>query len=365
METALHHICQGLLARGHQVTALVAAAGSRGSREPLIPEAPAAAGRLIRAGSLAVLFSQPLAPSMPFLLRRELAGWRPDIVHLHLPNPGACAACLALLPRRLDRGRGPALAIWYHADITRQRVGGFLVRPLVKNCLARAAGIAVSSVALRRHSPLLAPWRDKVEVIPFGIAPDEWQGVASTNDGAFLFVGRLVYYKGLPLLLEAARRLPGAELAIVGDGPLRRKLESQTRGSGLQGRVRFTGELSGAELRAEMGRARALVLPSAWASETFGLVQLEAMAAGLPVISTGLPTGVAEVNVDGVTGRVVPPGDVEALTAALAELLEHSERGRAWGEAGRRRVRQEFSRSTMVAGLEAWYESLSAAVVGR
>ena len=82
------------------------------------------------------------------------------------------------------------------------------------------------------------------------------------------------------------------------------------------------------------------------------------MAAGLPVISTGLPTGVAEVNIDGETGRVVAPGDVEALTAALAEVLSDTEQARAWGDAGRRRVRESFTHDGMVTALERWYESL-------
>jgi glycosyltransferase involved in cell wall biosynthesis len=107
-----------------------------------------------------------------------------------------------------------------------------------------------------------------------------------------------------------------------------------------------------------MGHARALVLPSVQASETFGLVQLEAMAAGLPVISTGLPTGVAEVNVDGQTGRVVAPGDVAGLAVALRELLADPARGRNWGEAGRRRLCEHYRRDRMAARLERWYAGL-------
>ena len=358
METVLRHLCEGLLERGHEVTALVAGGDVGDFSEPLGPTACGATGRLVRAGAVAVLNSQPVTPTLPILLHRELSRLRPDVVHLHLPNPGACAACLAMLPRRRRVGTVPRFAVWYHADITRQRFGEFLVRPLVAACLNRAAGISVSSTALRRHSPRLSRWRDKVTVIPFGIALEEWESVHSGATGPFLFVGRLVYYKGLSLLLQAIGRVPGAELVIVGSGPLLRNLMEQVERDSLYDRVKFVGELSDTQLRHTMSTTRALILPSVLQSETFGLVQLEAMAAGLPVISTALPTGVAEVNLDGETGRVVTPADVDALTTALVELQNDTALARKWGESGRRRVRERFTREIMVARLEEWYASL-------
>jgi rhamnosyl/mannosyltransferase len=356
METVLRHMCEGLLDRGHEVSALVAGSGAEDRWEPLLGPRTGRRGRLLRAGSLGVLNSQPLTPTLPVLLRRELARLRPEIVQLHLPHPVACAACLALL----SGGDETRLVVWYHADITRQRLGRRLVQPLVQACLDRADGIATSSTALARQSPLLQRWQSKLQVIPFGIDPREWEPGREAVEGPFLFIGRLVYYKGVSLLLEAIRDLPAAELVIVGDGPLRGELETQARRNGLLGRVRFTGDLPDKELRQEVRRARALVLPSVQPSETFGLVQLEAMAAGLPVISTRLPTGVAEVNLDGVTGRVVPPGEVGALANVLAEVLAHPAQARRWGEAGRRRVRERYTRDTMVTRLESWYAFLVA-----
>jgi len=357
METVLRHLCEGMLARGHSVSALVAGTDRADRVEQLGPIATGASGRLLRAGSLAVISSQPLTPTLPSLLRRELLTFQPHILHLHLPNPIACAVCLALLPKNPAR-RGPRLAVWYHADITRQRFGGSLVQPLVKACLTRAAGVCVSSDALRDHSQLLSRYREKVDVIPFGIDTEEWEAVRTSAQGPFLFVGRLVYYKGLSLLLRAMAGVPEAELVIVGSGPLRNELIAQSKRENLQGRVHFAGELADDHLRDTMSTARALILPSTQRSEAFGLVQLEAMAAGLPVISTSLPTGIAEVNVDGVTGRIVPPADVEALVAAITELQVNPALVRNWGESGRRHVRERFERENMIEKLETWYSSL-------
>lgn len=351
METVLRHMCESLLARGHEVTAVVASHRRRGGVAGLPNPAGGAPGRLVRAGTVATVNGQPLAPALGRRLRAEIARGRPDIVVLHLPHPLACLAALAACPAG---GRAPRLAVWHHADITRQRLGARLVGPLVRACLRRASGVAVSSASLRDSSPALAAVRDRVRVIPFGIAPQEWAGVRPDRDGAFLFVGRLVYYKGLALLLEALRAVPEARLVIVGAGPLRRRLERRARDAGLAGRVRFAGELDDDALRAEMGRSRALVLPSDRPSETFGLVQLEAMAAGLPVVSTRLPTGVAEVNRDGETGLVVDPGDAAALGEALARLWARPGEGARLGEAGRERVRAHYDRASMAAGLEAW-----------
>ncbi|MFH1845207.1 MAG: glycosyltransferase [bacterium] len=354
METVLRHMCEGLLQRGHKVSAIVAGTDAEERCERLSTRQTGNPGRLIRAGSLAVVNSQPLIPSLPSLLRQELNRLRPDIVQIHLPNPGACAACLALLPRNFP-GR---LAVWYHSDIVRQRLGRWLLSPLIRSCLQRAAGIAVSSQNLARHSRLLRTFDHKVRVIPFGIDIAEWETLDRNGAGPFLFVGRLVYYKGIQCLLEALRLVPAADLVVVGSGPLLPDLRELAGREGVAERVRFAGDVSVERLREEMAAARALILPSLHESETFGLVQLEAMAAGLPVISTDLPTGVTAVNIDGVTGRVVPAADVAALARSMAEILVESAAAESWGEAGRQRVREHFSLRQMVAGLESWYEDL-------
>ncbi len=361
METVLQNICDGLLGRGHEVGAIVA--GNHFSERDEVLTAPSSCpsniadvdrGRLIRAASLGVLNSQPLTPGLPRLLRREIQCFQPDLVQIHLPNPVACLSWLAVEPWQ----QMPPLAIWYHADIIRQRLGRILLAPLLRACLNRARGICVSSDTLARHSSELMLRLDKVEAIPFGIDVTLWQSIQSSYDGPFLFVGRLVGYKGLDLLVATVAELPDARLVIVGEGPLRRSLARRIRQLGASERIKLAGEISHQELVTLMGMARALVLPSLDASETFGLVQLEAMAAGLPVIASRLPTGVAEVCRDHETGLLVEPGSQNDLRQALEHILVDSQQTRAWGAAGRRRVEKEFSADGMISKLEAWYETL-------
>jgi rhamnosyl/mannosyltransferase len=196
-------------------------------------------------------------------------------------------------------------------------------------------------------------------VIPFGLDPAPWAGVAARGDGPFLFVGRLVRYKGLHVLLEALREVPEARLAVVGEGPLAGSLARTAERLGVADRVEWAGPADHDQLVARLAAARALVLPSLDESETFGLAQLEAMAAGVPVIASDLPTGVREVADPGRSHLMVPPGEPRALAAALRRILADPAQARAMGAAGRERQRREFAREGMIDSLLAWYAGLA------
>jgi len=354
MESVLREQCLGLLAAGCRVTALVAASDPEDRVEALDA---GGRGRLVRCGAATVLASQPITPSLLHHLRLDVQREPPAAVILHGPNPLAAAMLLAVrrcLPPRC------ALTVWHHADVARQRLGRRLVRPWTDALLRACDGVAVSSAALRDGSRELASVRDRVHVIPFGVDASRWDPAARRDGGRFLFAGRLVYYKGLDLLLDAVARTPGAALDVVGDGPLAARLRSRVRDEGLADRVRLLGELSDAELDRLLATCRALVLPSDHGSETFGVVQLEAMAAGVPVVWTSLPTGAAGVGVPDVTGLRVPPGDGDALAAALARLHAEPALARALGDAGRRRVETEFDRGAMTRAILAWLADLRA-----
>ena len=162
-----------------------------------------------------------------------------------------------------------------------------------------------------------------------------------------LFVGRLVYYKGLHVLLEAAGHWPGT-LMIAGEGPLEGELRARADALGFGDRVTFLGRISDEELPAYYQASDAFVLPSIARTEAFGVVQVEAMAAGLPVVSTSLPTGVPWVNQHGDSGLVVPPGDAVALGAAFRRLAEDHALRQQLAEGARRRADALFSRDRML-----------------
>ena len=173
-----------------------------------------------------------------------------------------------------------------------------------------------------------------------------------------LFVGRLVRYKGLDVLLRA---LPGLEVrtVIAGDGPLRGPLELMARQLGLEGRVQFAGRVSDEELLAWYHACDMLVLPSVSRQEAFGMVQLEAMLCGRPVVSTDLRTGVPWVNQHEQTGLVVRTGDVASLRGAIERLIRNPELRARLGDAGRARVLAMFTADRMCGATVSLYRDVA------
>ena len=205
--------------------------------------------------------------------------------------------------------------------------------------------------------PALAPYRAKCIVIPYGLDADRHRATPAVTARAkalrdqiggpvVLFVGRLVRYKGLEILLRAVQGLD-VHAVIVGHGPLRDSLDTIVRDLRLEGRVHLTGEVSDDERLAWLYASDALVLPSTTRQEAFGISQLEAMLCSRPVISTDVPTGVPWVNVDGQTGLSVPAGDVDALRTAIQRLSSDADLRQALGTAARARVLETFNADRM------------------
>ena len=159
-----------------------------------------------------------------------------------------------------------------------------------------------------------------------------------------LAVGRLVYYKGFEYLIKAMRCV-NATLLLVGDGPLRRVLERVAEDSGVSGRVHFLGNVN--DIAPYYSACDVFILPSIASSEAFGIVQIEAMANGLPVINTNLHTGVPYVSVNNVTGLTVPPRDADSLAAAIRLLLDRADLRAQFWQSARLRVSDEFTVAKM------------------
>jgi rhamnosyl/mannosyltransferase len=218
-------------------------------------------------------------------------------------------------------------------------------------------------------SEFLKPRADKCRVVPFGIDVDRFAATPAVTARAAkirtrhtrpieLFVGRLIYYKGIEVLVRAMAAVD-ADLVIVGTGPLEDELAVLAASLGIADRVTFLPPLPGPELIAHYHAADVFCLPSVARSEAFGLVQLEAHAAGTPVVSTRLTTGVPYVNQHGVTGLTVPPGDVDALASALDELVSDEALRTRLGAQALERVRAEFAIPRMVERtLEVYHEAI-------
>jgi rhamnosyl/mannosyltransferase len=270
---------------------------------------------------------------------------------VHEPNPWALVSLL------VARSRIP-YAIWFHSAVIRPRLQYRLFyAPIARPIYDGARRFVVSSPALAERSAALQPYRDRISVIPFGVDVEPWQSTAAiqlrvaqlrraAGRPMVLFVGRLVPYKGVDVLIKAVSALP-VHLVIAGDGPMRgawEQLANEQRG---RGTVEFAGAVADGELKALMHAAAVFALPSVTAAEAFGLVQLEAMACSTPVVSADVASGVPWVNRDGVTGIVVPPGDVAALRCAIERLVGDAPLSARLGAAGLARARGEFSMPAM------------------
>lgn len=347
IENHIQMVARAQAARGHQVTVLVTDPGG-------LPRHAVHEGvHIIRAARLATVASTPLSLTFPW----HLARLRPDITHLHFPYPpGEISQWLV--------GRGRPYVITYHSDVInpRQQLVLRLYRPLLWRVLRGAARLLPTSPPYIRSSPFLAPLADRCTVVPLGIDPTPFLKAAphpcDLPAPRLLFVGRHRYYKGLEVLLQALPQVT-ASLLVVGDGPMRSAWEALARRLGLMERVRFLGEVPPADLPGWYATADVFVLPATLRAEAFGTVLLEAMAAGLPCVTTELGTGTSFVVRDGETGLVVPAKDVQALATALRRLLDdNTALRRRMGQAGRERVLRHFTLEHLVDNLDAVYRAV-------
>jgi rhamnosyl/mannosyltransferase len=341
METVLRDLCDGTAAEWN--VRVVAANDRPGTARERCGQV-----HVIRVAAFGQAASVPLCPSLPAELWRQSA----DCVVLHEPNPIAGAALFLRTP-------APHLVVWHHSDLVRPAWAPPTYGRLQRALYRRADCVIVSSPPLAENSIVVSHAR-RVAVIPFGIDLDRYERVDSARRSdverrlaalagpRMLFVGRLVYYKGVEVLLDAMDRCRGS-LVIVGEGPLEDALRARVAEKRLEQRVLFAGRVPEPDLPAFYQSCDLFVLPSIARTEAFGVVQIEAMAAGRPVVSTNLPTGVPWVNEDGVSGLIVAPRDPVALGDALQRLLGDDALRRRLGDGARLRARTMFSRERMVA----------------
>ena len=320
--------------------------------------------RITRTGVLKTVGSVALSPTFPLWMR--LLGSDPgDVMVVHEPNPVAIVAHALVRPKS-------RLIVWIHAEVVRpQWRYKLFYRPFLRRLLTLADRIVVASPPMIDVAEELKDFRDKAVVIPYAIDPDQYAHDpnicerarrirAEHEDPIVLFVGRMVPYKGVDVLLRA---LPGVKVraVLVGEGPLKATWQQLAADLGVSDRVEFTGEVDTTTLGALYHACDVFVLPSVTRAEAFGMVQVEAMACRKPVISTALPSGVPWVNQHGETGLVVPPGDAMALRNALNTLVADADLRTHMGERGRARVVKDFSIERMAAQTAALYHDVNLA----
>jgi glycosyltransferase involved in cell wall biosynthesis len=310
--------------------------------------------RIARAGRASVLLHLVYVVEACLLLR-WLRAERVDHLHVHF---GTNPAAVAMFCRTLG---GPAWSLTVHGPEEFNRVGQLA---LPQKLASAALAVAISDFArsqLYRYCPS-ALW-DRVQVVRCGLDGLFLDAAASPipSTKKLVCVGRLCQQKGQMLLLQAIAELrpavPSVQLTLVGDGPMRRELESEIARLGLEQVVTITGYVGAERVREEIESALAMVLPSF--AEGLPVVLMEAMGLGRPVVSTYI-AGIPELVQPGANGWLVPAGSKQRLVEALRGVLNTPvEVLSQMGLCGRQTVRQQHSAALEAARLRALFQSAS------
>lgn len=266
---------------------------------------------------------------------RELAE-ECDVLHYHFPWP------LADLLHLLYGRRRPSV-VTYHSDIIKQRELLKLYSPLMHRFLNSVDAIVATSPNYAQSSSVLSGHSSKLSVIPIGIGARQLPDVPlvqmwrdRVGEGFCLFVGAPRYYKGLPMLIAAAR-LSGLPVVIAGGGTPDFDLGT------LPNNVKFLGAVEEMDKEALLQLCAAFVFPSHLRSEAFGVALLEAARAGKPMISCEIGTGTTYVNLNGETGIAVPPNDAAALAGAMVRITTDPDLANSMGQSAMRRFQSCFT----------------------
>jgi rhamnosyl/mannosyltransferase len=354
IENHIRILAEAQAACGHEVTVLATNPARRTTVETLNGV------RVIKAARWATVASTPISPA----LFRQTAQLKADVAHLHFPHPPGEVANWLLHPAK-------ATVISYHSDVVRQAGLLRVYKPLLKRVLQTADAIIYGSPPMK-NSVFLQPHAAKLHLIPYGVPLDRFlkepsgreidrvkarYPIVASARSKLLFVGRLRYYKGLNVLIDALPQIE-AQLIVVGVGPMLDEWQARARARGVADRVTWLGEAPDDELPVLYHLSDLFVLPATHSSEAFGLVQVEAMASGLPTICTEVGTGTSWVTQDGQTGYVTPPNDPAALAEKINRLLADAPLRHALGAAARARAQAEFAVERLIERVERLYQTL-------
>ena len=343
VEKVMYDLMQGLSTRGVDCDMLCAL--SRGGSQVVDINAHA---RLIGCHTWMKVAATMISPAMIFSLRRRCGEY--DIIHVHHPDP---MACLSLF---LSGYKGKVVLHW-HADVEKQKMLLKLYRPLQEWLLKRADVIVGTTPVYLAESPFLTRVQPKVKCLPIGIEPvpacPERTGelLGRYPEKKIIFaLGRLVDYKGYRYLIEATRCLRDDYVVLIGgEGVLKEELQNEIVTLGAEEKVKLLGRIPDEELPAYYNACTLFCLSSIQKTEAFGIVQIEAMSCGKPVVATRIShSGVAWVNEHGVSGLNVMPRDAKALADAIRTIAGDELAYRKFSAGAEKRYRDMFTKDKMI-----------------
>lgn len=348
----------GLSEEGVECDMMCAASDGRRRRTEVIRLNPH--GRILCHRTLIEAAKTTIAPSMVTRLRRIAKDY--DIIHIHHPDP------MAAMALRLSGYKGKVVLHW-HSDILSQKALLRFYLPIQNWLIKRADTIVGTTPVYLAESPYLQGVQEKCRCIPIGIEPvisdsAREQEIRNEYSGRRIIfsLGRLVEYKGYRYLIEAAKYLDDSFMILIGGGgPLRESLQREIDELGVGSRVKLLGKVPQEDLASYYGACELFCMSSVMKTEAFGIVQVEAMSAGRPVVATKIPeSGVSWVNEDGVSGINVAPRDSKAIAEAILTITDNEATWKKFSAGAAKRFAENFTKEKMISKcLNIYAETLS------
>ena len=314
--------------------------------------------RLYKVPCYGQLLYAPVSPQFPFVLDSAIKEFKPDIIHIHKPNTSAL--WMLLYPPLFPALKNIPIIIHWHSDVvqsnfdTRLQKAYKLYKPFEQRLLKHAHTIIATSTPYLETSSALKNWRHKTVVIPLGLKDNTKQPISyqdkawaetlwGTGKTRILSIGRLTYYKGHDIFIEALRKPSQIQAIIVGTGELAEQIQKKISAYNLDKKIILTGHLENSKLEALLSSCDCLVLSSIERTEAFGIVLLEAMRAKKPVIVSDVPgSGMGWIVKDAITGFIVPHSNPQLLSKAINKIAANPELAKKLGLNGEDRFKKNF-----------------------
>lgn len=300
---------------------------------------------VIRAGCVAKIASQSLSLSYGKLLKRTVKEFMPEVIIFHYPNPFAAHYLLKILKKHRDI----KLVVYWHLDITKQKILGKLFNGQSKRLLERAEKVIATSPNYIGGSKYLSAYKDKCTVISCCVSEKintdgAGEAVRDTYDGKIICfaLGRHIPYKGMEYLVRASKLLDDRFVVLIGgEGELTPSLKKLADGDD---KVRFLGRIKEGGVGDYLDACDIFCFPSITKNEAFGIALAEAMSFGKPAVTFTIEgSGVNYVSLNGITGIEVENRNIVKYAEAIKTLADNPVLREKYGDAAKRRVEENFT----------------------